>query len=62
MLLNGIYYKYTPHLSSGYYSDLLGWFRLKGEGEYVYNLDEKGKPFFNKIIIIPNSIKFIKSL
>jgi hypothetical protein len=42
-------YIYKPELNSGYYSPTRGWHLIKSPGQLVYNFDENGTPFFNKI-------------
>ncbi len=42
-------FKYMPTLKSGYYNPYYGWHRLKSSEKNVYNWDETGRPFFNKV-------------
>ena len=49
MELFGIYYHYDRNLTGGYYSAKYGWHHKKSKGKFVFNIDDKGILFFNKI-------------
>jgi hypothetical protein len=48
-IISGYIYHYNSKLTAGYYSPVYGWHLLKSIGQLVYNYDELGKLFYNKI-------------
>lgn len=44
----GEIYEFLPELQGGYYSPN-GWHHYKRAGKLVYNIDESGEKFYNKV-------------